>query len=157
MHGCWCLRRQWLSKSVNHSWLGWPRSDTGEAVGIQRRDAECLWLDLSHSISVVYQELCWSAVTVRCINHLHAPSVHHMYVKGKNLCKIIHVHLVWNLHAYLVACVQAVGRLNGGFGVNRRLFCCNTRAVCCNGSLSCSKSDVCVVDAVLCWSAVRWK
>lgn len=42
MRGCWWLCKHWLSKSVNHSGLGWPLHEGRGALGIQRRDAE--WL-----------------------------------------------------------------------------------------------------------------
>lgn len=105
----------------------------------------------SHTPSQFYQGSCWSAATVRCINHLSCS------LSASDVCEreemVQKIFMCTGVKSPCLSCClcPSCWEIRWSFGVNRRLLCCKRRAVCCNSSRFCSKSDVCVVDADLKW------
>lgn len=117
MRGCWWLCKQWLSKSVNHSGLGWPLSETGGGLLEFRGGMQNGSNLTSHTPSQFYQHLCWSAATAGCINHLSCPlqCIRRMR-KGNQWCKNSGFRLI------LLSLSMLVGDY---MELWRRVFCCS--------------------------------
>lgn len=113
MCGCWWPCRQWLSRRVNHSGLGWPRSETGEACwnseeGCRMAPTWPLTLHLGFISARVEVQPLWDALII-----CPAPFSASGACEREEMVQKYSRALMWNLCAYLVVCVHAVGRLDG--------------------------------------------